>query len=582
MQKVFVTTAELIYQGFCSYHDRFKEITTRAKLRFERRDWHSMYGDAVARLGLYSFFVTQTVAALTADLGDRVFDKRVWAEMKRDYLHLVARSDDVELAETFFNSITRRIFATVGVDPRIEFVDPDFAAPLTEEGQRIFKTYRHNGSVRQVLAEVFAGYSFRTPYKDLQGDLDLAARVVESHIEQAWGAPATFDAVELMLPVFFRTQGAYIIGRVRRGTATLPLVFSLRHPRQGIEIDAVLMNSDDVSIVFSYTRWYFHVDTQKPHEAVKFLKTILPLKRVAELYVSIGFNKHGKTELYRDLLRHMEMSDDHFEIAPGERGMIMIVFTLPSYDMVFKVIRDRFWGPKKTTRQDVMGRYRLVFEHDRAGRLVDALEFEHLCFERKRLSDALSEELFENAYQGVAIDGDLVWIKHLYVERRTTPLNIYLRQAPIQDARRTVIDYGYAIKDLAATNIFPGDILLKNFGVTRHGRVVFYDYDELGILTDYRFRQFPPSNTYEDELAAEPWYGIRHNDVFPEEFSTFLGLHGELRELFVQTHADIFDPRFWQSMQQRHLAGEFVDISPYPAGKRLRQDDQRPWCLELV
>jgi isocitrate dehydrogenase kinase/phosphatase len=348
----------------------------------------------------------------------------------------------------------------------------------------------------------------------------------------------------------------------------MPLVFAFRHPADGIAIDAVLTNADDVSVVFSFTRSYFSVDVENPHEVIEFLKSIMPFKRTAELYISIGYNKHGKTELYRDLLRHLRESDDLFQIALGDKGIVMMVFDLPSFDVVFKIIKDKFAYPKTATRQEVMEKYALVFQHDRAGRLVDAQEFEHLQFERARFSPALLNELLKVCANSVTVAGDTIAITHLYTERKMTPLNLYLRQVADAAARAAVIDYGQAVKDLAATNIFPGDMLLKNFGVTRHGRVVFYDYDELGLLTDYNFREIPRSDYDDDEGSADPWFYVGENDIFPEEFIRFFGLQPRRRvPLSARRSAE---PGFWTTMQARIRAGEIVDVFPYPQSRRLR------------
>ena len=350
----------------------------------------------------------------------------------------------------------------------------------------------------------------------------------------------------------------------------MPLVVALRNGDKGVVVDAVLLTEDEVSIVFSFTRSYFHVDVEQPHDVIRFLKSIMPLKRVAELYIALGYNKHGKTELYRDLLRHFNQSDDKFVIAPGDRGMVMIVFTLPSYDVVFKVIRDKFLPPKTTTRQDVMDRYQLVFKHDRAGRLVDAQEFEHLAFAADRFSDELLVELMEAAPDSVTIQDGTVDVKHLYTERRITPLNLYLHDAEPVAGAEAVLDYGEAIKDLAATNIFPGDLLLKNFGVTRYGRVIFYDYDELCLLTDCNFRDMPRARDDEEEMQAEPWFYVGPNDIFPEEFIRFLGFQGHARTTFLDAHGDLLTADYWRRVRERHLDGEIIDIFPYRQSKRLR------------
>ena len=353
----------------------------------------------------------------------------------------------------------------------------------------------------------------------------------------------------MLRPVFFRNKGAYIVGRIRRGERSLPLLLALANRSGRVVVDAVLSDEDEASIVFSFTRSYFHVDVENAAALVAFLKTVMPKKPVSELYTALGFNKHGKTELFRDLLRHMAASDDAFVLAPGEPGMVMIVFTLPSYDVVFKVIRDVFAYPKTTDRKEVLGKYRMVFEHGRAGRLVDVQEFEHLEFPVSRLSPPLLETLLTRAPSTVELAGDNVVIHHLFTERRLTPLDLFLKEAPPEAIRRAILDYGEAIRDMAKTNIFPGDLLLKNFGLTRHGRVVFYDYDEIAFVSDINFRELPDSGDGEGEGGEEPSFYVGENDVFPEELFTFMGLRGAAREAFLEAHGDLLGVGFWLEMQ---------------------------------
>jgi isocitrate dehydrogenase kinase/phosphatase len=562
-----------ILAGFSEYQDEFKATTSRAGERFSQRDWRGLQADARARLDLYNRVVRQVVERTRKILGSHDQDKQVWARMKSSYSSAIQERGDSELAETFFNSITRRIFTTVGVDPEIEFVDAGFDTHPSPPPEPVYLTFYRTGSLADLLAEVFQSFAFEAPFADLERDLNLAAAEIASFLDRI-GEPYPLRVIEFLQPVFYRSKGAYLVGRARLGNRFLPLVFSLRHPPEGIGVDAVLLNEADVSILFSFTRSHFLTQVDPPYPAVAFLKSIMPQKPVAELYTALGYNKHGKTELYRDLLHHLEKSRDKFILAPGEKGMVMLVFTLPSYDLVFKVIRDRFDEPKTSTRQDVMDRYNLVFTHDRAGRLVDAQEFEHLRFERSRFSKELLDELLREAPGSLTLDGDDLSIRHLYTERRVIPLNIYLKEVPQAAAVEAALDYGQAIKDLAATNIFPGDILLKNFGVTRHGRVVFYDYDELSLLTALRFRSIPPPRSSGDEFAAEPWFFVDEKDIFPEELKTFLGLRDGLREPFLDSHADLFTPGYWREVQKRLKAGELVEIAPYGPEKRLANRKQ--------
>jgi len=250
--------------------------------------------------------------------------------------------------------------------------------------------------------------------------------------------------------------------------------------------------------------------------------------------------------------------------------------------MVFKVFRDYFEFPKSITKEEAMGKYQLVFEHDRAGRLVDAQEFTYLAFERDRFSEALLTELAANARGAVEIGPDTVVIRHVYTERRVTPLDVYLRQADLEAAIPAALDYGAAIRDLAATNIFPGDLLLKNFGVTRHGRVVFYDYDEISLVTDCTFRRMPEARDDEEEMAATPWFTVHPGDVFPEEFRSFLGLTGALRDAFLAQYGFLLDVAFWTRMQRELRAGVVIDVFPYSSDKRLRVNGSPAPTSELT
>ncbi len=561
-------TAKAIRKAFDNYQTQFIAITRRARARFEKRDWHGMQADAAERLDLYKNVVDQIEAEIRQLLGERVNDTLLWEKTKVVYAGVVADLDVWELGETFFNSVSRRIFATVGVNPQIEFVDTcSRTQPLQITGLP-YRTYDQGQSTSNLIHTILTDYDFQVGYEDLQRDVQLAAEKIDNHLSKV-GDTEFIQRAEMVTYVLYRSKGAYLIGRIFSGSDQFPLVLALLNTPEGIVVDAVLLDENEVSILFSFTRSYFHVNVRRPLELVGFLKTIMPRKRVAELYISIGYNKHGKSELYCDLLQHLASSKEKFEIAEGERGMVMVVFTMPDYDVVFKVIRDRFPSTKKTTREGVMAKYYLVFKHDRAGRLVDAQEFEHLKFDRSRFSEELLEQLRRVAGRSVEVDDDHVVIKHAYVERRVTPLNIYLRQVDENKARAAVIDYGQTIKDLAATNIFPGDMLLKNFGVTRHGRLVFYDYDELSLLSDCNFRVMPPSRSYEEEISDEPWFSVGENDIFPDEFRKFLGLKGDYRDLFMEIHSDLFEVDFWHQIQARIDAGQIIDIFPYEESKRL-------------
>ena len=564
--------ADAAQRAFADYESRFYEITRRARQRFLASDWAGSYADAGERLRLYSEVLDNLTDEVRALMGDRLTKRAIWKAIKAVYSSLIARSASWEIAESFFNSLTRRVFTTAGVDQAIEFVDTDFDAPATisaHELSRVYSGGRLDELLCRLLSDTSAGGFAEEEWADLRGSAKLAAERIKANLFGADSARSDVT-LEVLSHVFYRGGGAYFVGRVVWNSDSTPLALCLRHiDKHGLELDAVLLGEVDLAILFSYTRAYFRVELACPYELVRYLRQLMPRKRLVDLYNAIGFHRHGKTELYRDFVAHLRTSADRFVPAEGARGMVMLVFTLPSYDLVFKLIKDRFDPPKEGDRNDVIRRYRLVFEHDRAGRLVEAHEFEHLRFSRDRFDPVLLADLRKHAASTVRFEADDVVLGHVYLERRVQPLNLFFNQGDDRAAAAAACDYAQAIKDLAASNIFPGDILTKNFGVTRHGRVVFYDYDELCFLIDCNFRDLPQPSTHEEEMAAEPWFSVRENDIFPEEFLQFLRFPDKARASLLEQHADLFTPSFWRRMQEKLRAGEIPEVFPYNTERRL-------------
>jgi isocitrate dehydrogenase kinase/phosphatase len=565
------TAVDSIHSAYAEYERGFKETTARARRRFELRDWSGAQADATERLALYKAHVDAAVADVHDVLQDSVMERTVWAAMKAEHGAALANRADGELARTFFNSVTRRVFSTVGVDAAIEYLDPLAATPA-QDAPEIYASYGAARVEPSLVRRILDAVSWSVPYAQLDRDTALVAQLIDQQVRAVLGNPGPVE-LDIVRSVFYRNKGAYLVGRVRAGNEIIPLVIPLLHAERGIVVDAVLMTADEASVVFGFSWTYFRVETSRPSALVDFLSTIMPHKLANELYTSIGYNKHGKTELYSTLMRHLQNPEARFAFAEGDEGMVMAVFTLPSLNIVFKIIKDSFGAPKNTTRRAVMDRYQFVFIRDRVGRLADAQEFEHLEFPRRCFPDELLDYLLRTATTTVRTETDRVVIRHLYTERKVTPLNLFLRDADEAAARAAVLDYGNAIKDLAAADIFTGDMLLKNFGVTRNGRVICYDYDELCLLSECRFRRIPAATSMEDEFSAEPWFYVGEQDVFPEEFTPFLVPPGELRTSFLEAHGDLLDISFWQDVQRRLAAGEVVDVFPYRRESRLQRNE---------
>jgi len=554
--------AEAILAAYDDYVREFREVTRRARERFLARQWRDQQRDAVLRLLLYPRVVRTTVAALEGRLtaGD--------PEPKQRFAELARGRPDGEMAETFFNSVARRLLDTVGVDPRTEFT-PDGGAPdPSDGGEPAHVTFATDGVRAEAFEDLFRATELAEHFADLAGDAERCARAARAQLgAEADGA----TALEALPFPFYRNKAAYLLARLRLASGEVrPLAVPLVNADDGVRPDAVLTTSDEVHVVFSFARSYFHVDAERPGAAIAFLRTLMPAKPLHELYISIGQNKHGKTVLYRSLVEHLKSPEARFAPLEGVPGMVMSVFVLPSFNLVFKVIKDRFAAPKEVSAEGVRQKYRQVFLLDRVGRLVDAQEFEELELPRACFPDQVLETLLREATGSVRVDGDGVVVRHVYTERRLRPLDVHLREVDAEAAVAAVHEYGNAIRDLACANIFPGDLLLKNFGVSRHGRVIFYDYDELALLTDVRFRSIPTPRYEEDEMSADAWYSVDEGDVFPEEFVPFLVPAGPLRVAFAERHGELYTVRFWREMQKQQEAGELPDFYPYPQSRRLQ------------
>ena len=558
--------AALLVDAFADYNARFADITRRARRRFERRGWRQAEVDARARIDLYGICIRETQGRLDMLLDDRLRSRALWIAMRQAYEQQVATLPDRELYKTWFNSLSRRHFHTRGVAPEREFVALD-REPYTEGSDAAaHQCYRADRDLTVICERLLTDAGFA--YADLPGCASRLASTLTARLPEM--GVLAIEAIDILQAVFYRERRAYLVGRLRGGHRRHPLVIALVHADDGVRVDALLTARAQISILFGYARSYFHADIDNVGAVVAFVRALLPHKPLEELYTVLGRAKQGKTERYRRVFGHLAIHpQERLVHADGQRGMVMAVFTLRDLPVVFKLIRDRFAAPKDTTRGEVEAKYRLVFRHDRVGRLVDTQEFRQLRFPLRQIDPLLRDELLAECADTVSVEGDELIIARCYVEHRLRPMDLYVREVDEAEACRTMCDYGQAIKDLAGSNIFPGDLLLKNFGISRNGRAVFYDYDELCLLEECRFRAVPPIREEDETRPLGEWLYAAPADVFPELFVNFLGVPLRLREALCTAHPQIFDPQWWCAMQARLHAGEHVDVAPYPAESRL-------------
>jgi len=569
--------ARIILNGFESYFAEFQNITLGARSRFENADWLGIHQATIERLDLYKEKLRAVQGTVELVAGDELRNYDFWRDARRVYAGLIRHHNNFEIAETFYNSVFNAVFEHKQVRNDYAFVfSSQGDIPLADSSQ-VLRYYRVQGDGRETLRDLLMDYRLNIPYEDMERDIGFIHKAVVEELVAIPGFEIDPDDVrlEVLTNHFYRNKGAYIVGRILTGKDSMPFVLPILHNERGaVYVDTVLFGSDRVSVVFSFTRSYFMVDATIPSQYVLFLAKLMPAKPISEIYNCMGFNKHGKTYYHRSAVRHMESTTDKFIIAPGIKGMVMSVFTLPSYPFVFKIIKDRFTPPKDMTSEEVKAKYRLVKRADRAGRMADTQEFTNLAFARDRFSEELMEELLAVAPSQIQERGKALIIGHLYVERRMTPLNLHLQDCSDDELAAVMDEYGNAIKQLAAANIFPGDMLLKNFGVTRHGRVVFYDYDEIVPLLDCNFRRIPEPRNEMEEMASQPWYSVGPNDIFPEEFRLFFSGNQRARKAFDARHSDLYDAAFWQSLQEQIRGGYVESFYPYRRRLRFPRDDE--------
>ena len=557
-------------QGFNKHYTLFRETSQEAKARFEQGDWLGVHKAVKERIRFYDDRVEECVERLRSEFDAGNLDENTWQQVKLLYIGLLLNHKQPELAETFFNSVTTKILHRDYFRNDFIFVRPSLSTENIEP--ELTPTYRSyyaiNGGLRASVREIVTDFEWERPFADLERDINDLYDAVLGHLKEMPTPDFNFQIQVLGSP-FYRNKAAYIIGKAINGPAEHPFAIPVLHDQNGkLYLDTILLDAWRIGVLFSLSRAYFMVDMEVPSGYVQFLRSILPNKPRSELYIMLGLGKQGKTMFFRDFIYHLRHSEDKFIMAPGIRGMVMLVFTLPSYPYVFKIIKDVFGSSKNMDRATVKQKFLMVKQVDRVGRMADTIEFSNAAFPFKRFNQEVLDELRDLAPSCFEIKGEMLIIKHIYVERRMEPLNIHLermeRTDNVEGLEHAIREYGSAIREMAQANIFPGDMLWKNFGITRFGRVVFYDYDEIEYMTDCNFRNIPPAPDFETEMSGEVWYPVAKNDVFPEEFGTFLLASPTLRKTFHKYHRDLLAAKFWQVAQQKIRDGHVEDFFPYP------------------
>jgi isocitrate dehydrogenase kinase/phosphatase len=557
--------ANLILKGFTVHYTSFQTLTSQAQIYFAAAKWQEIQRISSERISFYDNRVNECIEQLKKHIDDSEINTELWLDIKGYYTELLSFHPQADLAETFFNSVFCRLFHRKYFNNDFIFVNSTQMAPsvpMEEEYKSFFPIVE---GLKPTIKEIVAQFDFQTPFIDLDRDIK---HILKAFITQVPNINHSIHLMrfDILKAAFYRNKAAYIVGRIVSKQGVQPFIIPILHKKdRGLFIDAVLTDSTQMRVVFGFARAYFMVNTRSPSGIVNFLNQLMPNRTPAELYNAIGFHKHGKSEFYREFLNHLAHSNESFEVAAGTPGMVMEVFTHPTFPFVFKVIRDKFGDGKPFGKRTVLARYQLVKKHDKVGRMADTIEFSNVAFPVSRFPEKLLERLKKSIGQSLEFDNDLLIIKHLYIERRMTPLNLFLKDATDDDKRHVMAEYGQALKEMIAVNIFPGDMLLKNFGVTKHKRVIFYDYDEVQYLTEMNFRDMPKSD---HGLDYPETYSIAPQDVFIEQLTTFVTTDPYIKQLLIADHPELNKPEFWRIQQQKIIDGIMTDIYPYPESLR--------------
>ncbi len=565
-----IKIASTILNGFEHHFSIFQKITAGAKQRFEEARWLDVREAARERIHYYDQRVQETIDILRNDMQIKELDMPLWEEVKIRYIRLLLNHRQPELAESYYNSVFCKLFDRQYYNSSNIFVRSSVSKEYLQADEPIYKTYypAKNG-LRKTIAAILNDTELQLPFENIQRDVRNILRHLGIVLPRNRRSIQLNYQIDVLASLFYRNKAAYLIGRVINGYQNIPFIVPILNNEQGaVYVDALLLEPADLDAVFGFSRAYFMVSAEVPSATVRFLMDVLPAKSKSDLYSAIGFHKQGKTAFYRDFLHHLAHSTDEFIEAPGTRGLVMMVFTLPSYQYVFKLIKDKFEPPKDVSRSTVIEKYRLVKQHDRVGRMADTLEYSQVALPKNRFNKELLDVLESTCSRSITVDDEVVVLEHVYIEHRMIPLDLRLSDVTEEEAKYFARGYGDAIREMAAANIFPGDMLLKNFGVTRNNRVVFYDYDEIRYLTECKIRKMPVARTIDEEMSDVPWFSVSEEDIFPEEFERYFLVHSAIREHFAETHGELMTPEFWKSKQESIRAGELEDVFPYRRSMR--------------
>ena len=557
-------TAEWILGVFDSFYDEFLRLTWAAKAAFENRDHPMAVSNARRRLGLYNATVYPLADELRAAFPQLKERARLWREVEAVYRAAVSGRYEADLALAYLHSVQRRVHYGEWRPVEYGFGGSHRVVPPADA---VYERFACSWPLEPLLIQrALQVADLSVPFCDPKEDAELIARRVNDVLAGRGGGG--LRAIEMIRGGFFRNRGAYLMGRmILKGADLKPLVIALFNHAEGVRAEAVLQAVPHVHNLCSSTEAPFQVTNRHYHELAGFLSSIMPSRPLGLHYSTIGYYHFSKVAVMHEVRRRLIHDGERLAVAPGSPGTVTIAFTSPRSDYVLKVIRDR---PTSGYKWDsfagvdaVLAKYKRVHEINRTGSMLDNIVYYNLRLERSWFEPALAQELLDAAVNSVQLQGEALVFRYLIVQRKLTPLNVFLESAPEDKAVRAMMNLGFCIRNNAAANVFNKDFDTRNYGVNRYLKIYLYDYDAVERLTDVKVRTNRDRCDGEEEVPA--WFFEPGVIFLPEEIEAGLRVRDRtLRRAFRAAHAELMSVEYWEGLQQALRAGEVPGIHTFP------------------
>jgi len=564
--------ARYVFDEFIAYYLESRQIPSRAKEAFERRDPGQSLLLSRRRLSIYSESIRHVAAELKAAFPQAIEDEETWRRIETAYLPLIHGRYEEDLGIAYIHSVHRILYQDEWKPVDYSFGE---AAAATEGPAKVYRDFPGGARILpETVVDILKIPDFMVPFQDLEGDAALVAGRANRNLGFDGSDPEAIRAIEMIDAGFYRNRGAYLVGRiVHKDWMVTPFVLSLDNHTRGIFVDAVLTSEADTHNIFSSTLANFHVTDRHYHELAVFLHSIMPRRPLGLHYSTIGFNHVGKVAVMDELRDELSSHDEALDLAPGFPGTVAIGFTAPSSRYVLKVIRNAptaqyKWGAFQGI-ESVLQKYRRVHEINRTGSMLDNIIYYNVKLDRDWFAAELLEELLDYADDTVSAQEDYLILRHLIVQPKMIPLPIFLDSAPRGDAETAVVNLGHCIRNNAAANIFNKDLDGRNYGVSRFLKVYLFDYDALEPFTDVKIRTNTDRVDGEEEIPE--WFFEDGVVFLPEEIESGLRIDDRgLRRAFREAHGDLLTTEYWDGVQRALLQGRVPRLRVYPEETRLR------------